>query len=109
MGRVRGPCCGMLYIFTLVPGLAAIHFCSGAGACCYTLLALVPGLAALHFYSGAGACCYTCLMIWDVFGDHVENVSGAHIVGRVQSPCGEMWSVPMLWDVFGEGSTIMWQ
>ena len=39
VGRVRGPCCGMLYIFTLVPGLAAIHFCSGAGACCNTLLA----------------------------------------------------------------------
>ena len=22
----------------MVPGLAAIHFCSGAGACCYTFL-----------------------------------------------------------------------
>ena len=92
VGRVRGPCCGMLYIFTLVPGLAAIHFCSGAGACCYTLLALVPGLAAIHFYSGAGACCYTFLMLWDVFG--------AHVVGRVRGLCCGTCSGPMLWDVF---------
>ena len=42
-----------------------------------TLLALVPGLAAIHFYSGAGACCYTFLMLWDVFGAHVVNVFGA--------------------------------
>ena len=80
----------LLYISVLVPGLAAIHFCSGAGACCYTLLALVSGLAAIHFYSGAGACCYTFLMLWDVFG--------AHVVGRVRGLCCGTCSGPMLWD-----------
>ena len=48
----------LLYLSVLVPGLTAIHFCSSAGACCYTFLALVPGLAAIHFRSGAGVCCY---------------------------------------------------
>merc|ERR1712026_314514 len=57
----------LLYIFTMVPGLAAIHFCSGAGACCYILLALVPGLAAIHFYSGGGGVAVV-VVVLGVFG-----------------------------------------
>ena len=74
----------------------AIHFYSGAGACCYTFLLWCRGLLLYPFGSGAGACCYTFLLWCRGLLLYIFDV-----VGRVRGPCCGTCPGPMLWDVFG--------